>query len=134
MSRQNLCFNPHYGGYIRTIQYNNKLFSPILYSMQQTEGYKRLDARRKKLLALSNIDKPKASQTLIVPGSFCVINRKPEEFLLDDKHTSSLTLKTNKLFKILEVTTFDDNLGIPKEGKVQDMMTGRTLQFDCHRL
>ena len=83
--------------------------------MQQTEGYKRLDARRKKLLALSNIAKPKNSQTLIVPGSFCVINRKPEEFLLDDKHTSSLTLKTNKLFKILEVTKFDDHLGIPKE-------------------
>ena len=92
-----------------------------------------MDARRKKLLALSNIAKPKNSQTLIVPGSFCVINRKPEEFLLDDKHTSSLTLETNKLFKILEVTKFD-HLGIPKEVKVQDMMTGRTLQFDCDRL
>ena len=29
MSRQNLCFNPLYGGYIRTTQYNNELFSPI---------------------------------------------------------------------------------------------------------
>ena len=55
MSRQNLCFNPHYGGYIRTIQYNNELFSPTFYSLQQTEGYKRLGARRKKLLALSSI-------------------------------------------------------------------------------
>ena len=45
MSRQNLCFNPHYGGYIRTIQYNNELFLPILYSMQQIEGYERLEAR-----------------------------------------------------------------------------------------
>ena len=26
ISRQNLCFNSHYGGYIRTIQYNNELF------------------------------------------------------------------------------------------------------------
>ena len=124
ISRQNLCFNPHYGGYIRTIQYNNELFSPILYSMQQTEGYKRLDARRKRLLALSNIAKPKASQTMIVPGAYCVINRKPEEFLLDDKHASALTLKTNKLFKILEITKFDDHLQIPKEVKVQDMLTG----------
>ena len=134
MSRQNLCFNPHYGGYIRTIQYNNELFSPILYSMQQTEGFKRLEARKKRLLALSNIAKPKASQSLIVPGTYCVINRKPEEFLLDDKHTSSLTLKTNKLFKILEITKFDDRLNIPKEVKVQDMRTGRILQFDCDRL
>ena len=92
--------------------------------MQQSEGFKRLEARRKRLLALSNIAKPKASQTLIIPGAFCVINRKPEEFLLDDKHTSSLTLKTNKLFKILEITKFDDHLGIPKEVKLQDMMTG----------
>ena len=56
--------------------------------MQQTEGYKRLEARQKKLLALYNIDKPKANQALIVPGAFCVINRKPEEFLLHDKHQS----------------------------------------------
>ena len=102
--------------------------------MQQTEGYKRLDARRKKLLALSSIAKPKASQTMIVPGAYCVINRKPEEFLLDDKHASALTLKTNKLFKILEITKFDDHLQIPKEVKVQDMLTGRILQFDCDRL
>ena len=102
--------------------------------MQQAEGYKILEARRKKLLALSNIAKPKANQAMIVPGAYCVINRKPEEFLLDDKHTSSLTLKTNKLFKILEITKFDDHLRIPKEVKVQDMMTGRLLQFDCDRL
>ena len=62
--------------------------------MQQTEGYKRLEARRKKLLSLSNIAKPKANQTMIVPGAYCVINRKPEELLLDDKHTSALTLKS----------------------------------------
>ena len=102
--------------------------------MQQTEGFKRLEARKKRLLALSNMAKPKASQSLIVPGTYCVINRKPEEFLLDDKHTSSLTLKTNKLFKILEITKFDDHLNIPKDVKVQDMMTGRILQFDCNRL
>ena len=30
MSRQNLCFNPHYGGYIRTIQYNNEHFTNII--------------------------------------------------------------------------------------------------------
>ena len=85
-------------------------------------------------MALSNLAKPRTSQTLIVPGSYCVINRKPEEFLLDDKHTSALTLKSNKLFKILEITKFDDHLGIPKEVKVQDLMTGRILQFDCARL
>ena len=69
--------------------------------MQQTEGYKRLEARQKKLLALSNIAKPKANQTLIVLGAFSVINSTPQEFLLDNKHTSSFTLKTNKLFKIM---------------------------------
>ena len=78
--------------------------------MQQTEGYKRLEARRKKLLALSNIAKPKANQVMIVPGAYCVINKTPEEFLLDDKYTSALTFKTNKLFKILEITKFDDHL------------------------
>ena len=77
--------------------------------MQQTEGYERLEARRKKLLALSNIAKLKANQTMIVPGTYFVINRKPEEFLLDDKHISVLTLKTNKLFKISEIIKFDDN-------------------------
>ena len=34
----------------------------------------------------------------------------------------------------MEVTKFDDHLNIPNEVKVQDMMTGRTLQFDCNRL
>ena len=54
MSRQNSCFIPHYGGYIRTIPYNNKLFLHILYFMQQNEGYKRLEARRKKFVVVLN--------------------------------------------------------------------------------
>ena len=53
LSRQNLCFNPHFLGYICTIQYNQELFSPALYTLQQLEDYKRLDAQCKKLLSLS---------------------------------------------------------------------------------
>ena len=99
MSRQNLCFNPHFIGYIRTIQYNQELFSPTLYSLQQTEGYKRMSERRKKLLAMSDIAKPSKSQSMIVPGAYCIINRKPEELVLDKNHTSALTLKANKILK-----------------------------------
>ena len=134
MSRQNLCFNPHFRGYIRTIQYNNELFSPTLYSLQQSEGYKRMSDRRKRLLALSDIAKPNKSQSMIVPGDYCIINRKPEELVLDEKHTSALTLKANKIVKILEVTKYDEHLQIAKEVKAQAMQSARISQIDCDRL
>ena len=134
MSRQNLCFNPHFKGYIRTIQYNQELFSPTLYSLQQSEGYKRMSDRQKRLLALSDISQPNKKQSMIVLGSFCVINRKPEELVLDDNHSSALTLKANKIFKVLEITKYDDHHGIPKEIKAKDMQSARISQIDCDRL
>ena len=49
---------------------------------------------------------------------------------LGEDKSSALILNTNKLFKIVSITKYDDIAKLPKSAKALDLQTGKILKID----
>ena len=138
LARNQLLFNPYISTWTNsTPKYQDILFSPQLLHLQENEAYKKLSERKKRLAQLHQIPNTRIkTQSTLVPGSFAILNRKPDEHIIKESknRSSALVVERNKIFKILKYTKYDEKHKVPYEALVLNLNNGKEEIITMERL
>ena len=138
LARNQLLFNPYISTWTNsTPKYQDILFSPQLLQLQENEAYQKLSERRKRLAQLHQIPNTRIkTQSTLVPGSYAILNRKPDEHIIKESknRSSALVIERNKIFKILKYTKFDEKHKVPYEALVLNLNNGKEEIITMERL